>query len=243
MPLKFPLIDFFKAEGIKDRCWFHISDEQKTEHLEAYKYAYNIIKPLIDGCPTLDAISNYEFYENGLISYPVTASDHIDTFLENNAGNQWVYYCCAQYIGVGNRFLSMPSYRNRILGLQIYKYNVKGFLHWGYNFYYNQFSRKKINPYITTSCDKMFPSGDPFSVYPTDNGVIPSLRAVIFKEALNDIEICRTLEGYIGKEKVVEMIDKAAGMNLTFSDYPKGNDFIPNLIESMEKLIKEYASK
>lgn len=234
------LIEFCKSEGIKERCWFHISDEPNILHLPEYRYAYDIIKPLIDGCPTLDAISNYGFYEKGLIPNPVTASNHIETFLENNVQNQWVYYCCSQYNKVGNRFLAMPSYRNRILGLQMYKYNIKGFLQWGYNFYYNQFSRRKINPYITTSADKAFPSGDPFSVYPTANGVVPSLRAVIFKEALNDIEICRMLESFIGRDKVVEMIDKAAGMSITFSEYPRNSEFIPALIEKMEQMIKSH---
>ena len=152
----------------------------------------------------------------------------------------WAYYCCAQFEYVGNRFLAMPSYRNRILGLQLYKYNIRGFLQWGYNFYYSQRSLMEINPYITTSGDKSFPSGDSFSVYPVKNGVVPSLRAIIFKEALNDIEICRTLEGFIGREKVIEMIDEAAGMNLTFSEYPRNPEYIPDLIEKMEQMIKDF---
>ncbi len=234
------LIEFCKAEGIKERCWFHVSDEPSAEHLPAYKYACDIIKPLIDGCPTLDAISNYDFYEKGLIPNPVTATDHIDVFIENNVKNQWAYYCCGQCKKVGNRFLAMPSYRNRILGLQMYKYNINGFLHWGYNFYNNQLSRKRINPYITSSSDKAFPSGDPFSVYPITNGVVPSLRAVVFKEALNDIEVCRMLEGYIGRDEVINMIDSAAGMNLTFSEYPKNSEFIPSLIEKFEQIIKSH---
>lgn len=234
------LVEFCKAEGIKDKCVFHISDEPKEAHIDNYKYAYDTIKNLIDDCPTLDALSDYSFYEKGLINTPVTANDKIGPFLENKVPNQWVYYCCCNYVGVGNRFLSMASYRNRILGLQIYKYNVKGFLQWGFNFYNSQLSRKKINPYITTSCDKAFPSGDPFSVYPVNNGVVPSLRAVVFKEALDDVEICKTLEKYIGREKVIEMIDKAAGMNITFKDYPRNNDYIPTLMEEMKKLIKKY---
>ncbi len=237
------LMNFIKSENIKERCWFHISDEPKVAHLEMYKYAHSIIKPLIEDCNTLDAISNYDFYEMGLISNPVTASNHMNQFIEKNVPNQWVYYCCSTYVGVGNRFISMASYRNRILGLQMYKYNIKGFLHWGYNFYNSQLSRKKINPYLTTSCDKAFPSGDPFSVYPIENGVVPSLRAVIFKEALNDIEVCRTLESYIGRDKVIEMIDKAAGMNITFDNYPGNNEFIPELIEKMEREIKKQISE
>ena len=234
------LIEFFKEEGIKERCYFHISDEPHKEHVEAYSYAYNIIKPLIDGCETIDALSDYEFYKQGLVNNPVTVSNRITPFLENKIENQWVYYCCAQYDGVGNRLLAMPSYRNRILGLQMYKYDIKGFLHWGYNFYKNEFARKNVNPYVTTSGDCAFPSGDAFSVYPVINDVIPSLRAIIFKEALNDIEICRILEKYIGRDKVVEMIDKAAGMEITFAEYPRNNDYIPDLMETMKKMIKSF---
>ena len=234
------LMKFCKSEGVKDRCWFHISDEPNLIHLPAYQYAYNIIKPLIEDCPMLDAISNYEFYEKGLIQIPVTVTSHIEQFLAHNVKNQWVYYCGNPHDDTGNRFLAMPSYRNRILGLQMYKYNIQGFLHWGYNFYYSEHSRKKINPYVTSSADKGFPSGDAFSVYPINTGAVPSLRAIVFRDALYDIEICRMLEGLIGRDEVIRMIDEAAGMKLTFSEYPRNINFIPDLIEEMEQKIKEY---
>ena len=75
------------------------------------------------------------------------------------------YYCCGQYKKVANRFFSMPSARNRILGVQLYKYNIKGFLQWGYNFWYSQFSLSEIDPYLTTDSGGAFPSGDPFTKY------------------------------------------------------------------------------
>ena len=151
------LITYLKEQGVKENCVFHISDEPYSNHLEIYKAAHDLVKPLIDGCPIMDAISRYEFYENGFIDIPVTASDHIEKFLEHNVENQWVYCCCSQIKNVGNRFLSMPSYRGRIIGLQMYKFGVKGFLHWGYNFYNSRLSREQINPYLTTSADKAFP--------------------------------------------------------------------------------------
>ncbi len=234
------LIDFLKSEGIKEKCFFHLSDEPSLEHLSNYEYAYNLVKPLIDECPIMDAVSKYDFFENKLMEIPVTASNHIEPFLQKNKSRQWVYYCCVQYKDVGNRFMAMPSYRNRILGLQMYKYGIEGFLQWGYNFYYSQFSLKLINPFITSSADKAFPSGDPFSVYPVRDGVVPSLRALIFKEALEDIEICRLLESYIGKEKVVELIDKEAKMDITFNDYPRNQTYIPSLMEKMKQMIESF---
>ena len=236
------LIKFLESEGIKDKCYFHLSDEPRHEHLSAYKYAHDLVIPLLDGCPAMDAISDVEFYDKGLIQTPVTVSSNIDKFLPKKIKNQWVYYCSSNYVDVGNRFLSMASYRNRILGLQMYKYGIEGFLQWGYNFYYNEQSRKKINPYVTTSGDKAFPSGDAFSVYPIENGVVSSLRAVVFRDALADIEICRLLESFIGREKVIEMIDGDAGMDVTFFQYPRNSRYIPELIEKMKQEIKTYTN-
>ena len=234
------LIEFLKEQGIKERCIFHLSDEPSEKHIEAYRYAYDLVIPLLDGAPHMDAISNIVFYEKGLIDMPVCASDRIEPFIESGVENLWVYYCCSQGRDVGNRFMAMPSYRNRILGLQMYKYNIKGFLHWGYNFYYSRHSRYEINPFLTTSADGAFPSGDPFSVYPTEGGALKSLRAVVFKEALCDFELCRLLERHIGHDGVVRLIEEEAGMEITFSEYPRNTEFIPAVTQKMKKLLREY---
>ena len=136
--------------------------------------------------------------------------------------------------------MAMPSYRNRILGLQIYKFGIEGFLQWGYNFYFSQHSKYLINPYITSSSDRAFPSGDPFSVYPGNDRPLPSLRALIFREALQDVEICRMLEKYEGKEKVIELIEQEAGEKITFSEYPGNEEFIIRVMEKIAARIKKY---
>ena len=55
-----------------------------------------------------------------------------------------------------------------------------------------------------------------------------------------DIEICRMLESFIGRDKVIEMIDNEAGMDLTYSQYPRNPEFVPDLIGKMEQMIKSY---
>ncbi|MDD6214676.1 MAG: DUF4091 domain-containing protein [Firmicutes bacterium] len=234
------LIKELKKQGVEENCYVHLSDEPNISHLESYLYAYETIKPLIGRCKIMDALSDVDFYDSGLVNVPVTASDHIEPFLEKRIENQWIYYCCEQANKVGNRFMAMPSYRNRILGLQMYKYRIEGFLHWGFNFYNSRFSMYKINPYVTSSADKCFPSGDSFSMYPGKDGPLPSLRAMIFKEALEDIEICRLLEKYIGRENVIEIIEREADMKLTFSEYPCNDKFIPEVMEKIIGMIKKY---
>lgn len=226
-----------QEEGVLDNVFFHISDEPKEEHIKNYEFACNLLKPLIGDCKTIDALSTIEFYEKGLVERPVCANNHIEPFLEKEVENLWTYYCCGQTDLVSNRLMAMPSYRNRIIGLQMYKFGIEGFLQWGFNFYYSQFSLYTVNPYVTTSADGVFPSGDSFSVYPAGNDVVPSLRAFVFREALEDIEVCRLLEEKIGKEAVVKLIEEEAGMEITFKEYPRNIEFIPRLMTKMKQML------
>lgn len=232
------LIEFLKQEGIDKQTYFHISDEPSENHLEDYSAARAVVRDLLKDFVVFDALSNYEFYENGLVTKPVPATTHIEPFLEHNVPNLWTYYCCGQNKEVGNRFMSMPSYRNRILGLQIYKYNIEGFLHWGYNFYYSQYSKREINPFLVTDSDSAFPSGDAFSVYPGSNGPLESTRIKIFKHALQDIQALNLLEKYISKDEIIAMMDSQT--DITFKNYPHSAEFLLNLREEVNQKIKSY---
>ena len=142
------------------------------------------------------------------------------------------------YVVYANRFFSMPSSRNRIIGVQIYKYGISGFLHWGYNFYYSQYSLRKLNPYEETDGGGAFPSGDAFSVYPYRDTVIPSLRQKVFSNALEDIRLLQLLETKIGKARVIEEIDAVAGKSITFSQYPTDERFFKKLYQRVFELLE-----
>lgn len=232
-----------QKEGISENTYFHISDEPSPDHIDTYKAASDIIRPLIGNSKTFDALSNYIFCEKGLVECPVTSVSHIHEFLEHALPNQWVYYCCNPQQTYTNCFLVSPSYRTRILGFLLYKYNIQGFLHWGFNFYNAPLSRYPINPYLTTSADKAFPSGDPFIVYPSADGVYNSIRGEMTYDAIQDMNICFVLEKQLGREGVIEMIDRAAGRDLRFDDYPKGNAFLENLREEMLQKLHAHSLK
>lgn len=230
--------DELNKEGISENTYFHISDEPSLNSINTYKTASEIIRPLIGNSKTFDALSNYEFYEKKLVECPVTSVGQIHDFLEHDIENQWTYYCCGPQKVFTNSLMAMPSYRTRILGFLLYKYNIKGFLHWGFNFYNAERSIYPINPYLTTSSDKAFPSGDPFIVYPGKDCVYGSIRGEIMYEAIQDMNICFALEEAIGRDAVVKMIDAAAGFDLRFDDYPRNKEFIENLRAKMIEMIK-----
>ena len=73
-----------------------------------------------------------------------------------------------------------------------------------------------------------------------EKGPVPSLRAKIFNEALQDVDVCKLLEKYIGRDAVIKMIDEDAGMDVTFKEYPRNSAYIPNLIDKMKTMIAEY---
>lgn len=230
-------------EGIDQKTYFHISDEPVLENMETYKRASELIRPLIGNSKTFDALSSYEFYEKGLVECPVTVIDHIHEFLDKNIENQWVYYCCGPQSVFVNSTMAMPSSRVRMLGFLMYKYDIKGFLHWGFNFYNGRVSKYRLDPYVTTSAYGAFPSGDPFVVYPSKDGAYSSIRAKVICEAIEDMKICQTLEKHIGRQAVTELIDSRAGESLRFDVYPKGKNFIEGLRNEMANMIKERVNK
>ena len=140
---------------------------------------------------------------------------------------------------MANRFFSTPSARNRILGVQLYKYNIKGFLQWGYNFWYSQFSLSEIDPYLTTDSGGAFPSGDPFTVYPGKGGsAIASLRTEIFYEAIQDMNALNALEKKIGREKTLAVLE--AGIPpVTMEEYPTDPAWIIKKREEINRLLAE----
>ena len=123
------LISKLRSWGIADKTIFHISDEPGLDDLDVYMATRNIVSPLLAGFKIVDALTNYDFYKQGAVDVPIPAVDHIEPFLEGDVPELWCYYCCVQSYKVPNHFFMQPSYRNRILGVLLYKYNIAGFLH------------------------------------------------------------------------------------------------------------------
>lgn len=232
------LVEELKQLKIAERCYFHISDEPRRHMLEDYQKAKDVVQPYLKGFHRMDAISDYYLYELGLVETPVCGSNHIEPFLEKKVPNLWSYYCCTQGYKVSNRFMSMPSYRNRIYGIQLYLYEIKGILHWGFNFYNSVKSRRHINPYRVTDCDGGMPSGDSFLVYPGE-GDIPeeSIRIMVIDEAMADVCALYALEYKIGREAVTAIIDEEAGMKITFEEYPRNPEFLIRLRNRINRLL------
>lgn len=98
-----------------------------------------------------------------------------------------------------------------------------------------------IDPYLTTSGDLAYPSGDPYILYPAKDGVYGSIRGEITYEAIQDMNVCFALEELIGRDAVVKMIDDAAGFELRFDNYPRCKEYLENLRHNMIMQIQKLS--
>ncbi|MCF0135946.1 MAG: DUF4091 domain-containing protein [Lachnospiraceae bacterium] len=234
------MVEHLDVRGLRGKAYFHLTDEPHGDHLEQYLRLKNIVQPLLKGYPIMDALSDYDYYYQGVSEVPVVATSSLKPFLEGKRPEDfWVYYCCGQgFNGLSNRFIAMPGYRTRVLGLQMYLEKVNGFLQWGYNFYNNQDSLHLIDPYTVNDGECAFPAGDPFVVYPGKDGhTLRSIRLIHFNEGLQDQRALEQLEALTDRDHVLELIRREVGSKVTFNDYPRGEDFLLKLRNSVNREI------
>ncbi len=232
------LLRVFDEEGISACIRWHISDEPHGPQLPSYKAAKAQVADLLAGQYVTDALSSFDFYERGVVEHPIVANDAIEPFLACGAPDLWTYYCCAQHVDVSNAFISQPSARTRVLAAQLFKYDIKGFLHWGFNFYQSQFSDYPIDPFATTDADGWVPAGDPFLVYPGENGQpLDSLRLMVLTHAMQDLRAMNLLASLTSREHVISLIEQGLSHPLTFSRYPADSAWLLDLRERINQEI------
>lgn len=213
------LRDFLDEHWGLENVIFHISDEPQTANLATYSAAKDVVQDLLEGCTVVDAIGEFSLYEQGVVSIPVVATDHAQPFLDAGVEPLWLYYCVGQVRDVANRFMALPSSRNRVLGTQLWLAGAHGFLHWGFNFYNTVRSVRPTDPFRDTTAGGGFFGGDTFMVYPGPDGQpLESIRHRVFTEAMDDHRAMQLLASLANPDAVREIADPDGSMTLT--SYP-----------------------
>lgn len=234
------LVGYFKSRGVDRRCYYHVSDEPSASALEHYAACKNLIAPYLTGYPIIDAMSNLEFYQKGVLEKPVPNTRSAMQFIEAGVEDLWVYHCGSGYKGVSDRSLAMPTRRTRAIGVQWYRYRIAGFLHWGYNFYNTWLSIAPLDPYQSPEGAYFNPTGDAFLVYPgTDGTAWESIRLNALREAVDDMRALTLYEERFGREAAEALLMEDAGGELTFLRYPTRDDYYIGL---REKIVKAFLS-
>ena len=124
------------------------------------------------------------------------------------------------------------------------KYNIEGFLHYALCYIGEGDATGVINPYVEQSGNKCFPAGDTFCIYPTtDGGFLESIRLCIIRDAFQDIRAMQLLEGYVGHDEVVRVIEEELGTELRFDVCAKSAETIINIRERINRMIKDIVKE
>ena len=230
------IVGEFKSRGLDRNCYYHVSDEPHIKYLEHYTKCRELIEKYLGDYPIMDALSDIEFYSMGATKKPVPNTRNAEKFYNAGVEGLWAYYCGGGKQGVSDRSISMPLNRTRILGVQLYKYNIEGFLHWGYNFYNNCQSYNVLDPFGYPDGGYFTPAGDCFLVYPGPDGEVwESLRINALREAVDDMRALDLYESKFGREATEKLIMEEAGESFTFTEYPTDKDYLPNLRAKIAK--------
>ncbi len=230
---------FLAEEKLEDKMFFHFSDEPCTEELiESYTSVAEKVKHIFEGLDIKETFNSYDMFSRTYVKTPIAT---INTLLEftDKCEDLWVYYTgeCG-YGNYTNRMISQPNTRCRVLGMQMYYYGIKGFLHWGYNFYYSVLSHGLVDP-AKNPCAMENHPGTAFIVYPEANGnAIPSIREKMMMEAFCDLRALKLLESKIGREKVKKLCNDWFGDNILQLDKEKTYSII-KFRETVNDMINE----
>jgi len=186
---------FCRAEGILGRSFFHLSDEPHGDaHWRNYARARAMLADLAPWMKVRDALSEVAFARAGLVDVPIAGIRSADEF--RRAGiDCWHYFACGPRGKFLNRLMDTPLSKIRLAGWLLYRLGARGFLHWGYNYWYRSQTRDLIDPFAVSNGlgGPGWAHGDPFEVYPGPDGPVDSVRWEVFAESLQDYALLQGL--------------------------------------------------
>jgi hypothetical protein len=143
---------------------------------------------------TMDALSDIAFARQGLVDMPAPSISTTMQFVRAGIPS-WTYFCCGPRGKFLQRLMDTPLAKIRGAGWLFHRTGVRGFLHWGYNYWYKRQSRELIAPFAVSDglASPGWAHGDPFVVYPGPNGPIDSVRWEVFAESLQDLALLQTM--------------------------------------------------
>jgi len=186
--------EFLLAEGILERSLFHCADEPDGDlQMADYRKARGLLKEFAPWMKVMDAMSDVRFATDRLSDMPVPSIVTAPEFTKANCP-AWAYFCCGPRERYVQRLLDTPLPKIRMLGWLLFKLGARGFLHWGYNYWFTFCTSRMSDPFLDAAVGAWpgLPAGDPFAVYPGENGPVDSVRWEVFAESLQDYALLQS---------------------------------------------------
>lgn len=183
---------------LKEKGWFdkvvqHVGDEPVNENAASYAAAAKLVRDYAPGIPIMEACLEHDLVGSIDIWVPVLNQLHknFDFFKKRQAAGEklWFYTCVSPQGDYANRFLEQPLIKTRLLHWINYRYDLTGYLHWGYNFW-------RPHPWDNASDPKShLPAGDMNIIYPSKDGYgfVSSIRWETMRDGIEDHELLSQL--------------------------------------------------
>lgn len=180
---------------LKEKGWFdiyiqHLCDEPIPANAESYKKLSSYVREYAPGMRIIDASMCTEIAGalDIWVPQPTELEQKSDFFAQRKqAGDEiWFYTCLAPRGKYMNRFLDFPLIKTRLLHWANFKYDLTGYLHWGFNYW-------RGDPFTDLQSDWL-PPGDSHLVYPSSRGILSSIRLEALRDGVEDYEMLKILE-------------------------------------------------
>lgn len=185
-----------EEKGWLQRALIHVADEPTEEGLEEWVKASQLIRRHAPRLRRIDAVETVGFGDSLEVWVPTLHhfNQWMDSYVQarERGAELWFYTCLNPTGRYPNRFIDYPLLKTRVLHWINYMYGLKGFLHWGFNWWGK-------NPFGEPSPN--LPPGDTHISYPGVNGPLPSLRLEAMRDGLEDYELLKLLEEEIRRVK------------------------------------------
>ncbi len=230
------LHDFLCAEKILRVSFFHVSDEPHGEtHRINYKKARGMLAELAPWMKVMDALSEIGYGREALTDMPIAIIHKALDFARERIPS-WCYYCCEPRGPFLNRLLDTPLAKIAMHGFLFYRWPFRGFLNWGYNYWYRSQTRQLIDPFTVQdgAVWPKWPYGDPFVVYPGPEGPLDSIRWEVLAEGLQDYRLLQT-SGIPRNGLLLRAIQ-------SFADFPKTEQWRQQARAAIFRFVEKQAS-
>ncbi|GHU34286.1 hypothetical protein FACS1894105_00800 [Clostridia bacterium] len=195
------LISF--AKFLKENNWYNISVQHVVDEpgyngmIGDYRALCGLVRKFLPGIPIIEALNGEEkqVLRGDLDRWvPLTSlyqeqRERYDSF--KAAGDEiWVYTCCGPTGKWLNRFLDYALLKTRLLHYGNYLFDIKGYLHWGLNFYPRDFEGMRSVGMTSSYVGGFLGAGDCNIIYPgVGNGPWLSRRAEMMRLGCEDFEL------------------------------------------------------
>jgi hypothetical protein len=180
-----------RRKGWLDKTLFHVKDEPSHHNALSWINASSYIHKYAPDLKRMDAVCTSFLFGN--IEIAVPKLDHLDAGYgiyrnQQLKGNELWFYTVGIYQAslYPNKTIDMPLIDSRILHWINYRYDLPGYLHWGWN-------QWDGDPFE----DVGMHVGDAWHVYPAKDGVLNSLRWEEMRNGIQDYECFKILENKV----------------------------------------------